>query len=72
MPQEAALEKTKRQKKGGGVNFTYKVSLWEVMVKSIGSADELSTGDTNPGLEFASCRILGKGLNLSGTWLSRL
>ena len=42
------------------------------MVKSIGSADELSTGDMNPGLEFASCRILGKGLNLSGTWLSRL
>lgn len=39
------------------VSFIYQVSLWEVMVKRMGSVGELSAGNMNPGSEFATCMI---------------
>lgn len=54
------------------VSFIYKVSLWEVMVKRMGSVGELSAGNMNPGSEFATCMILGRGLNFSWTWFPQL
>lgn len=41
--------------------------MWEVMVKSTGSAGELSTGGRNFCSEFASCVILGRELNFPGS-----